>query len=218
MCSRSARARMDSRPSARSASMMSRSVSSIGAMCPAGRSAAGSLGDIWPAYRPFSGHSSLPSAVTWKNGNRSGHDRERNTLKGGTMPLLADTLASDLLPSATPLQLIDPDGHPGGNPGGLELPVPDVLRQLHRRMVLGRRFEAEATVLARQGRLAVYPSARGQEACQAGAVLALRDQDWLFPTYRDSAAVLTRGVDPGETLTLLRRDWHCGYDPYLHHR
>ena len=133
------------------------------------------------------------------------------------MPLLADTLASDLLPSATPLQLIDPDGHPGGNPGGLELPVPDVLRQLHRRMVLGRRFEAEATVLARQGRLAVYPSARGQEACQAGAVLALRDQDWLFPTYRDSVAVLTRGVDPGETLTLLRGDWHCGYDPYLHH-
>jgi pyruvate dehydrogenase E1 component alpha subunit len=47
-------------------------------------------------------------------------------------------------------------------------------------------------------------------------VLALRDQDWLFPTYRDCVAILTRGVHPGETLTLLRGDWHCGYDPYLH--
>jgi 2-oxoisovalerate dehydrogenase E1 component alpha subunit len=133
------------------------------------------------------------------------------------MPLLDDTQATALLPSATPLQLIDPDGHPGGNPGGLELPGPGVLRELHRRMVLGRRFDAEAIAAAKQGRLAVYASARGQDACQAGAVLALREQDWLFPTYRDCVAIFTRDVDPGETLTLLRGDWHCGYDPYLHH-
>ena len=81
-------------------------------------------------------------------------------------------------------------------------------------MVLGRRFDSQATALAKQGRLAVYPSSRGQDACQVGAALALRDQDWLFPTYRDSVAVLTRGVPAEETLTLLRGDWHCGYDPY----
>ena len=104
----------------------------------------------------------------------------------------------------------------GDNPGGLSLPGPDVLRELHRRMVLGRRFDTQATALAKQGRLAVYPSSRGQDACQVGAALALRDQDWLFPTYRDSVAVLTRGVPAEETLTLLRGDWHCGYDPYEH--
>jgi 2-oxoisovalerate dehydrogenase E1 component subunit alpha len=82
--------------------------------------------------------------------------------------------------------------------------------------VLGRRFDTQATALAKQGRLAVYPSSRGQDACQVGAALALRDQDWLFPTYRDSVAVLTRGVDAAETLGLLRGDWHCGYDPYEH--
>ena len=81
-------------------------------------------------------------------------------------------------------------------------------------MVLGRRFDTQATALTRQGRLAVYPSSRGQDACQVGAALALREQDWLFPTYRDSVAVLTRGVPAEETLTLLRGDWHCGYDPY----
>ena len=81
-------------------------------------------------------------------------------------------------------------------------------------MVLGRRFDTQATALTKQGRLAVYPSSRGQDACQVGAALALRDQDWLFPTYRDSVAILTRGVPAEETLTLLRGDWHCGYDPY----
>jgi 2-oxoisovalerate dehydrogenase E1 component alpha subunit len=124
-----------------------------------------------------------------------------------------ETMAADLLPSATPLQLIDADGQPGGNPGPLALPGPDVLLELHRRMVLGRRFDSQATALAKQGRLAVYPSSRGQDACQVGAALALRRQDWLFPTYRDSMAVLTRGVPAEETLTLLRGDWHCGYDP-----
>ena len=132
------------------------------------------------------------------------------------MPKGVLALTQGLLPSAAPLQLIDPAGQPGQNPGGLTLPEPDVLVSLHRRMVLGRRFDTQATVLARQGRLAVYPSSRGQDACQAGAALALRGQDWLFPTYRDSVAILTRGVDAAETLALLRGDWHCGYDPYEH--
>ncbi len=94
------------------------------------------------------------------------------------------------------------------------MPGDDVLLALHRKMVLGRRFDTQATALTRQGRLAVYPSARGQEASEVGAVLALRPQDWLFPTYRDSMAVVCRGVDPVEVLSLLRGDWHCGYDPY----
>ncbi|MEP6598415.1 MAG: pyruvate dehydrogenase (acetyl-transferring) E1 component subunit alpha [Actinomycetota bacterium] len=98
-----------------------------------------------------------------------------------------------------------------------ELPDDAVLIELYRQMVLGRRFDAQATALTKQGRLAVYPSSRGQEACQVGAVAALSGQDWLFPTYRDSVAIVARGVDPVETLSLLRGDQHCGYDPYEHH-
>ena len=94
------------------------------------------------------------------------------------------------------------------------MPGDEVLLALHRKMVLARRFDTQATALTRQGRLAVYPSARGQEAGEVGAVLALRPQDWLFPTYRDTMAALCRGVDPVEVLSLLRGDWHCGYDPY----
>src|SRR5215475_4862903 len=94
------------------------------------------------------------------------------------------------------------------------MPGDDALLALHRKMVLARRFDTQATALTRQGRLAVYPSARGQEAGEVGAVLALRPQDWLFPTYRDTMAVVCRGLDPVEVLSLLRGDWHCGYDPY----
>ncbi|MEO8888305.1 MAG: pyruvate dehydrogenase (acetyl-transferring) E1 component subunit alpha [Jatrophihabitantaceae bacterium] len=120
-----------------------------------------------------------------------------------------------LLPGQEPLALIDADGHRTGQ-SELAMPDPSVLLELYRRMVTGRRFDTQATALTKQGRLAVYPSSRGQEACQVGVALALREPDWLFPTYRDSVAIVTRSVDPVEVLALLRGDWHCGYDPYLH--
>ena len=115
----------------------------------------------------------------------------------------------------TPLALLSPAGQPVHSTS-LDMPGDDVLVGLHRQMVLGRRFDTQATALTKQGRLAVYPSARGQEAAEIGAVAALRPQDWLFPTYRDSMAIVARGVDPVEALILLRGDWHCGYDPYAH--
>jgi len=111
-----------------------------------------------------------------------------------------------LLPEAEPLSLI-------GDPAGTEDLDPALLTRLYRQLVRGRRYNEQATALTKQGRLAVYPSTTGQEACQVGAVLALGDLDWIFPTYRDTLAVLVRGVDPVETLTLLRGDWHSGYDP-----
>ncbi|MET9460804.1 pyruvate dehydrogenase (acetyl-transferring) E1 component subunit alpha [Streptomyces canus] len=119
-----------------------------------------------------------------------------------------------LLPSLTPVRFVAEDGTPVARPPAdyTEPPV-EALLEAWRQMVLGRRFDTQATALTKQGRLAVYPSSRGQEACQIGAVLALRPDDWLFPTYRDSVALVTRGIDPAEVLTLLRGDWHCGYDP-----
>lgn len=120
-----------------------------------------------------------------------------------------------LLPTERPLALLSADGEAIAD-SDLVMPEPAILRELYRAIVVGRRFDTQATALTKQGRLAVYPSSRGQEACQVGAVLAMRDSDWLFPTYRDSVAVVTRCVDPVEVLTLLKGDWHCGYDPYLH--
>ncbi len=124
--------------------------------------------------------------------------------------------SSDLLPSDTPVQLVDPDGvHRHDD----RYPLPDgtSLRTAYARLIAGRRINDQANALVRQGRLAVYPSSHGQEACQVAAAVVLGTNDWLFPTYRDTVAVISRGVDPLQVLTLLRGDWHSGYDPYEHH-
>lgn len=124
----------------------------------------------------------------------------------------------DLLPCPEPVRLIAPDGTAvepteQARARGYAMPSTDDLLQVWRAMVIGRRFDAQATALTKQGRLAVYPSSRGQDACQVAPVLALEEADWFFPTYRDSMALVTRAIDPVEVLTLLRGDWHCGYDP-----
>lgn len=127
-----------------------------------------------------------------------------------------------LLPCAEPVRFLDPDGTrtaPSAETAatleerGYTMPSDEDLLAVWRGMVVGRRFDAQATALTKQGRLAVYPSSRGQDACQVAPVLALGDDDWMFPTYRDSMALVTRGIDPVGVLTLLRGDWHCGYDP-----
>jgi 2-oxoisovalerate dehydrogenase E1 component alpha subunit len=92
------------------------------------------------------------------------------------------------------------------------LPAPEVLLDGYRRLVLARRLNDQAEALVRQGRLAFYPSSHGQEACQVAAAAVLAETDWLFPTYRDVAAIAARGVDPVDVLVMLRGDWHCGYD------
>src|SRR5699024_5117969 len=125
---------------------------------------------------------------------------------------------ADLLPCAEPVHFLDEQGELTGPSAeaasrGYEMPNDEDLVAVWRQMVIGRRFDTQATALTKQGRLAVYPSSRGQDACQVAPVLALAEQDWFFPTYRDSMALVTRGLDPVEVLTLLRGSWHCGYDP-----
>ncbi|MDX6258872.1 MAG: 2-oxoisovalerate dehydrogenase component alpha subunit [Kribbellaceae bacterium] len=118
-----------------------------------------------------------------------------------------------LLPSAEPVQLVDEHGKRHDNPQ-YGMPPAEALVDGYTQLVAGRRINDQASALVRQGRLAVYPSSHGQEACQVAATMVLGEQDWLFPTYRDTVSIISRGVDPIETLTLLRGDWHSGYDPY----
>lgn len=119
---------------------------------------------------------------------------------------------TDLLPAETPIRLIDPAGQPQPDPR-YAVPAKQRLLDGYRALVVGRRINDQCNALVRQGRLAVYPSSHGQEACQVAAVMALDEQDWVFPTYRDSVSIITRGVPAGEAMVLLRGDWHSGYDP-----
>lgn len=114
------------------------------------------------------------------------------------------TEAAPLLPDEQPFRVLGTDA------ADLD---PELLTELYRQLVKGRRYNQQATALTKQGRLAVYPSSTGQEACEVAAALALQDRDWLFPSYRDTLAAVARGLDPVQALTLLRGDWHTGYDP-----
>jgi 2-oxoisovalerate dehydrogenase E1 component alpha subunit len=120
-----------------------------------------------------------------------------------------------LLPSDVPVTLVDPSGQTVETPG-YSMPGDNALIEAFAALVTGRRLNEQANALVRQGRLAVYPSSHGQEACQIAAAQVLADGDWLFPTYRDTVAIVARGVDPVEALSLLKGDWHCGYDPNEH--
>ncbi|ATL29138.1 pyruvate dehydrogenase (acetyl-transferring) E1 component subunit alpha [Streptomyces formicae] len=110
-----------------------------------------------------------------------------------------------LLPDAEPYRVLGTDA--------VEKVDPGLLRRLYAELVRGRRYNTQATALTKQGRLAVYPSSTGQEACEVAAAFALQERDWLFPSYRDTLAAVARGLDPLSALTLLRGDWHTGYDP-----
>ena len=73
------------------------------------------------------------------------------------------------------------------------------LLELYRSMVLLRTYDERSVVYHRQGRVGTYAIFWGHEAMQAGSVHALDDEDWIFPSYRESAIGLLRGI-PAATI------------------
>ena len=109
-------------------------------------------------------------------------------------------------------RLVAPDGTAVGDVDvGLS---EDDRRELLRLMIRSRRLDRECWALQRQGELTVYPPFEGQEAAQVGSAFALGPDDFVFPSFRELAAALVRGVDVVEYLQYHRGTWHGGpYDP-----
>ena len=74
------------------------------------------------------------------------------------------------------------------------------LLDLYRSMVLLRTYDERSLVYHRQGRIGTYAIFWNHEAMQAGSVHALEDGDWIFPSYRESAIGLLRGMPPSTIL------------------
>jgi len=83
-------------------------------------------------------------------------------------------------------------------------------------MVVTRAFDERALSLQRQGRLGLFPPCQGQEAAQVGAGLALEENDWLFPTYRDHGAQIAKGMDLEAMFLVWRGHPDGGYIPEPH--
>jgi len=62
---------------------------------------------------------------------------------------------------------------------------PSRIRDLYRDMALK---------LQRQGRMGTWPPIKGQEAVQAGVALAMGENDWLIPAFREHGVMVLRGV------------------------
>src|SRR6187551_3766585 len=93
----------------------------------------------------------------------------------------------------------------GGDDGAGERTVSGVdesaLRELHRRLVLLRTYDERSVVYHRQGRIGTYAIFHGHEAIQAGSFYALDREDWIFPSYRESAIGLLRGLPAATVLS-----------------
>ncbi len=114
------------------------------------------------------------------------------------------------------VRLLDPDGEPVADPDYVSSLSPADLRAAYRAMLLARRVDSEGTNLQRQGQLALWPPMRGQEGAQVGAAFALRDTDYCFPSYRELAIAMARGLDPISIFRTFRGVGHTSWDTKAH--
>src|SRR6058998_1697889 len=71
-------------------------------------------------------------------------------------------------------------------------------------MVLLRTYDERSLVYHRQGRIGTYAIFWNHEAMQAGAAYALDRDDWIFPSYRESAIGLLRDMPAATVLSWWR--------------
>lgn len=103
-----------------------------------------------------------------------------------------------MLPAERGLRRVIGDGAsvPDGEVEGLSA---EDLLALYRGLVLLRTYDERSVVYHRQGRIGTYAIFWNHEAIQVGAASALEERDWIFPSYRESAIGLLRGM-PVETV------------------
>ncbi len=110
---------------------------------------------------------------------------------------------AQVLPAETGLRRVigDGDSVPDGAVDGL---ADADLLELYRQLVLLRTYDERSLIYHRQGRIGTYAMFWGHEAMQVGAAYALDREDWIFPSYRESAIGLLRGMPTATILSWWR--------------
>ena len=104
----------------------------------------------------------------------------------------------------------DGEAQPDGEVDGL---TDQDMLELYRAMVLLRTYDERSVVYHRQGRIGTYAIFWGHEGIQAGSFHALDRGDWIFPSYRESAIGLLRGMPPETVLAWWRGHPGGWWDP-----
>lgn len=94
---------------------------------------------------------------------------------------------------------------------------PEELRRFWQDMTVIRRIDSEGIALQRQGQLGLWAPSRGQEAAQLGSARALREDDFIFPSYREHGVLFARGAAPGDYVRVWRGEEGSAYDPAVMH-
>jgi 2-oxoisovalerate dehydrogenase E1 component alpha subunit len=68
-----------------------------------------------------------------------------------------------------------------------------LVRRIYEGMVRTRLVDQRLLKLQRQGRIGFHVGSEGEEAAIIASTAALRDEDWIFPCYREWGAALYRG-------------------------
>jgi pyruvate dehydrogenase E1 component alpha subunit len=121
-------------------------------------------------------------------------------------------VAAQVLPAEHDVRRVigDGEGTADGEVDGLDEAA---LLTLYRDLVLLRTYDERSVVYHRQGRIGTYAIFWGHEAMQAGSAFALADEDWIFPSYRESAIGLLRGMPPEIVLAWWRGHPAGWWDP-----
>jgi len=91
--------------------------------------------------------------------------------------------------------------------------TPEQHLELYRQLVLLRTYDERSLVYHRQGRIGTYAIFWNHEAMQAGSAFALEDRDWIFPSYRESAIGIVRGMPASTVLSWWRGHPAGWWDP-----
>lgn len=85
-----------------------------------------------------------------------------------------------------------------------------------RHMLMARGIDEEAGLLQNQGALDLWLSCRGQEAAQVGSVMAIGEVAVIFPSYREHAVAVVRGIDAVSLVAQWAGRTYCGWNPRTH--
>jgi pyruvate dehydrogenase E1 component alpha subunit len=118
---------------------------------------------------------------------------------------------SRVLPAEGGLRRVIGDG--AALPDGEVDLTPEQHLALYRQLVLLRTYDERSLVYHRQGRIGTYAIFWNHEAMQAGSVFALEDRDWIFPSYRESAIGILRGMPVSTVLSWWRGHPAGWWDP-----